>query len=73
MILILDEPKKPSLLIVEDNSDVREYIIGILDHKYNILEAKDGEEGVANHIEHIPDLIISDIMMPKMDGFKLCE
>ncbi len=71
-IKIIDEPEKPSLLIVEDNSDVREYIIGILDHKYNILEAKDGEEGVSKSYLHIPDLIISDIMMPKMDGFKLC-
>ena len=60
-------------MIVEDNSDVREYIIGILDHKYNIFEAKDGEEGVSKSYKHIPDLIISDIMMPKMDGFQLCH
>ena len=67
-----DKTEKQSLLIVEDNSDVRKYIIGILDHNYNILEAKDGEEGLNKSFEHIPDLIISDVMMPKMDGFVMC-
>jgi signal transduction histidine kinase/ligand-binding sensor domain-containing protein/DNA-binding response OmpR family regulator len=62
----------PSLLIVEDNADVRKYISSILENKYRIMEAKDGEEGLDKSLECIPDLIITDIMMPKLDGFQLC-
>ena len=64
---------KPTLLIVEDNTDVRKYISMILGNEYRIFEAKDGEEGLEKSFEHIPDLIISDIMMPKLDGFKMCS
>jgi DNA-binding response OmpR family regulator len=60
-------------LIVEDNSDVRKYITLILENQYEIFEAKDGEEGLDKSFELIPDLIISDIMMPKMDGFQMCN
>ena len=63
----------PTLLVVEDNNDVREYIKSILKNQYNILEANNGEEGIEKSFEHIPDLIISDIMMPKLDGFQLCS
>ena len=66
------EPKS-SLLLVEDNSDVRKYISTILENQYVIIEAKDGEEGLDKSFQQIPDLIISDIMMPKMDGFQLCS
>ena len=60
------------ILIVEDNDDVREYLKLHL-KGFEIVEALDGEEGLTKAIELVPDLIISDIMMPKMDGYALCE
>ena len=64
---------KQLLLIVEDNIDVREYIINHLEDGYRIVDAADGAAGLQEALKHIPDLIISDVMMPKMDGFELCE
>ena len=64
---------KPILLVVEDNADVRTYIEGIVEAEYELFEASDGEIGWLKATEHLPDIIVSDIMMPKMDGFTLCE
>ena len=61
------------LLIIEDNYDLRKYIADILGDFYKIIEASDGEEGLQRSFKEIPDLIISDIMMPKVDGIKLCQ
>ena len=62
---------KTIILVVEDNADVREYIKDSLGSNYQIEEAANGEQGVRKATEIIPDLIISDIMMPKMDGNEL--
>jgi signal transduction histidine kinase/ligand-binding sensor domain-containing protein/DNA-binding response OmpR family regulator len=70
---LIRETEKSLLLIVEDNSDVRRYIKDNLIKDYRILEAVDGEDGWNKSIEQIPDLIVSDVLMPKMDGFQLCE
>ena len=64
---------QPVVLIVEDNADMRNYIRKTLSGLYEILEAEDGQAGVKMAQETVPDLIISDIMMPQMDGYRLCK
>jgi len=65
--------EKPILLIVEDNADVSTYLETILAADYHLLFAKDGKEGIAKALEAVPDIIISDVMMPEMDGFELTQ
>jgi AraC-like DNA-binding protein len=61
------------VLVVEDSEDTRSYIRQSLEGEYRVVEAGDGGEGVARAMEVLPDLIISDIMMPGMDGYELCR
>lgn len=65
------EESKDVILVVEDNADMRDYIETILGNDYKIVRAINGTEGLAAAIEHIPDIIITDIMMPEMDGLQL--
>jgi len=60
------------VLIVEDHADVRSYLREHLQEAFHIIEAKDGVEGVELAREVIPDLVISDVMMPGQDGYALC-
>jgi signal transduction histidine kinase/ligand-binding sensor domain-containing protein/DNA-binding response OmpR family regulator len=64
---------KSSILIVEDSEDVRNYINGLLKNDYQIVLAENGEKGLSTALEYLPDLIISDIMMPEMDGLEFCR
>ena len=64
---------KPIILLVEDSGDVRNYVQGLLKQDYNVLQAENGVAGFEIAINNMPDLIISDVMMPLMDGFELCK
>ena len=61
------------VLIVEDNADVAEYMTMQLKARYRLVLARDGEEGLRIATETVPDIIITDLMMPRMDGYELCQ
>jgi signal transduction histidine kinase/DNA-binding response OmpR family regulator len=62
-----------TVLIAEDNPELRAYIRAHLEPQYRIVEAADGKKALAMVHEHLPDLVISDVMMPGMDGYELCR
>ncbi|WP_020599077.1 hybrid sensor histidine kinase/response regulator transcription factor [Spirosoma panaciterrae] len=64
---------EPVLLIIDDNPDIRTYVRGIFEQDYQILEAGDGQQGFDMATESIPDLVICDLMMPRLDGFGFCR
>jgi signal transduction histidine kinase/DNA-binding response OmpR family regulator len=63
----------PLLLVVEDNADLRNFIKETVQSNYQIIEATNGKEGLEKAIAEVPDIIVSDVMMPVMDGFALAE
>lgn len=70
---VKSEVKKETILIVEDNLEIQESLKEILHNDYNILQAYNGEEGLKIAGDHFPDLIISDVMMPVMDGIEFVK
>lgn len=66
-----DESNKPQVLVVEDNTDLRKFIIDSLGTEFNFLEAENGKQGLSISQSEVPDLIISDVMMPEMDGITM--
>ncbi|RRB07305.1 hybrid sensor histidine kinase/response regulator transcription factor [Larkinella rosea] len=67
------DSEKPLLLLIEDNADVIAYITGLLRTTYQIETARDGKAGIIRAFETVPDLIISDVMMPEADGYEVCQ
>lgn len=65
--------ERPTVLIVEDNMDVSRYIASELSDQYSLLVAHNGKEGLRMALEQIPDMILTDLMMPDMDGYELCQ
>lgn len=65
--------EKPVILIVEDNNEFRSFLMHELQSLYNVMEANDGVEGLKIALSYTPDVIISDIMMPEMDGVELTK
>ncbi|MEZ4874592.1 MAG: response regulator [Flavobacteriaceae bacterium] len=61
------------LLIVEDNDDIRNFIQSAFTSQFQVITASDGEEGIKKALETVPDIIISDIMMPRVSGLELCK
>lgn len=66
-------PDAKTILIVEDNNDLRKFIADIFKEEYEVITAENGEKGFKQSLEYIPDIIISDIMMPKLSGIQLID
>jgi len=71
--LVKKEKKEVRILIIEDNNDMRHFIKEQLQNEYEIIEAYNGKEGLKKANRVVPDLIITDLMMPQMDGITLCK
>lgn len=71
--VIKESLQLPLLLIVEDNKDLRTFIKETVQHYYQVAEAANGKEGLEKAIAEVPDVIVSDVMMPLMDGFTMTE
>ncbi|WP_376707439.1 substrate-binding domain-containing protein [Bacteroides xylanisolvens] len=67
------DSSKPSVLVIDDNADIRSYVRGLLHTDYTVIEAADGSEGIRKAMKYVPDLIISDVMMPGIDGIECCR
>lgn len=70
---VLPENAKPLLLLVDDNKDILYYLQTLLEDEYSIETAYNGQDGISLALEIIPDIIISDVLMPEKDGYELCE
>lgn len=72
-LVLPDEAARPEVLVIDDNSDIRAYLRTALSSIYKVSEAIDGKSGLEMARRIVPDLIISDIMMPVMDGLEFCS
>jgi signal transduction histidine kinase/DNA-binding response OmpR family regulator len=72
-LIVQDDQTKEIVLVIEDNREVRNFIIDSLKNSYHLISAVDGDEGIAKAREAVPDLIISDVMMPGKNGYDTCR
>ncbi len=71
---LLDEQgNKPSILVIDDNNDIRQYLRTLLQDGFYVFEASDGKEGLEVALKEVPDLVICDVMMPVMNGLEFTE
>jgi CheY-like chemotaxis protein/two-component sensor histidine kinase len=68
-----ENSEKPLCLVVDDNADVADYLKTLLQNDYAVSIAYDGQQGIEKALETLPDVIISDVMMPEKDGLQLCD
>lgn len=73
MLLQQDVEELSTILVVDDNEDIRTYLRVLLSDHYYVIEASDGQNGLRLAKESVPDLIVSDVMMPVMDGLTFCS
>ena len=71
--LVSENTNRPTVLVIDDNTDIRQYERTILQDEYIVLEAADGKEGLAVALKEVPDLVICDVMMPVMDGLEFTK
>ena len=71
--LVSENTNKPTVLVIDDNNDIRQYEHTLLQDAYIVLEAADGKEGLEIAKKEVPDLVICDVMMPVMDGLEFTE
>jgi DNA-binding response OmpR family regulator len=67
------DSSKPSILVIDDNADIRNYISQLYADNFFVLEAENGEDGIRKAIQYVPDIIILDVMMPGMSGMECCK
>ena len=70
---IRDSDRHETVLVIDDNQDVRDYVRLLLEREYRVLEASNGQEGLQQAMKYVPDAIICDVMMPVMDGMECCR
>ena len=71
--LVSENTNRPTVLVIDDNTDIRQYERTLLQDEYIVLEAADGKEGLSVAIKEVPDLVICDVMMPVMDGLEFTK
>lgn len=69
----VQEIEKPMLLIIEDTDELRNYVADLLHDEFQVIQSSNGEDGLRSAMDKIPDIVISDVMMDKMDGFEFCN